>query len=142
MSNRNKQGFFGAMAIIQIVTNVLCWFNVNDYAKEYLKAFKEGFETAGAEVSGQLEKLFTMQFATNYVIFASGLCALIGVALFIMAANENLVRKKGLSIFLLILMILFTLSDLATNISIIGITILNVIPTTTIKVVGLFWGIS
>jgi membrane protease YdiL (CAAX protease family) len=79
------------------------------------------FESAGAEITSGLEKFFTMDFATNYVIFSSGICVLIGVALFIMAANENIVRKKGLSIFLMILMILFTLSDLATNVSIIGI---------------------
>ena len=57
---------------------------------------------SGDEIDkSRIEKIFTLDFATNYVIFASGICAMIGVALLMLAFNGNILKKKGLSIFLL-----------------------------------------
>lgn len=116
-----KKGFFAGMAIFQILGNIFCWFRVNGLAKEYLDVLKADLESFGPEMAIELEKIFTLDFATNYVIFASGICAMIGVALLTMVFNGNFIKKKGLSIFLIIMIILFSVSNLATKISYIGL---------------------
>ena len=116
-----KKGFFAGMAIFQILGNIFCWFRVNGLAKEYLDVLKADLESFGPEIAIELEKIFTLDFATNYVIFASGICAMIGVALLTMVFNGNFIKKKGLSIFLIIMIILFSVSNLATKISYIGL---------------------
>ena len=121
MNEGKQKGFFAGMAILQIIGNIFCWFNINNYAKDYLKILKDDLEAMGPEIVFELEKVFTLDFATNYVIFASGICAMIGVALLMLALNGNILKKKGLSIFLLILMILFTVNGLATKASFIGL---------------------
>ena len=121
MNNGRKKGFLGGMAILQIFSNVFCWFNVNSIAKDYLKILKDDAGMMGEELAGELNKIFTLDFATNYVIFASGLCALIGVALFMLAKNDRILEKKGLTIFLLVMILLLTVSDLSTSLSIVGL---------------------
>lgn len=121
MNESKRKGFFIGVAIFQIIGNVLCWFNVNTLANEYLKTLKEQVETMGPDIGVELDKIFNLGFATNYVIFASGICTMIGIALLLVAMNERIERKKGLAIFLLIMMLLFTVSNLATNASIIGL---------------------
>ena len=121
MDNGRKKGFLGGMAILQVISNVLCWFSVNSIAKDYLKILKEDAEMMGGELAVELNKIFTLDFATNYVIFASGVCAMIGVALFLLAKNDRILEKKGLSIFLLVMTLLLTVSDLSTSLSIIGL---------------------
>ena len=116
-----KKGFFAGMAIFQILGNIFCWFRVNGLAKEYLDVLKADLESFGPEMAIELEKIFTLDFATNYVIFASGICAMIGVALLTMVFNGNFIKKKGLSIFLIVMIILFSVSNLATKISYIGL---------------------
>lgn len=116
-----KKGFFAGMAIFQILGNIFCWFRVNGLAKEYLDVLKADLESFGPEMAIELEKIFTLDFATNYVIFASGICAMIGIALLTMVFNGNFIKKKGLSIFLIIMIILFSVSNLATKISYIGL---------------------
>ena len=116
-----KKGFFAGVAIFQILGNIFCWFRVNGLAKEYLDVLKADLESFGPEMAIELEKIFTLDFATNYVIFASGICAMIGVALLTMVFNGNFIKKKGLSIFLIIMIILFSVSNLATKISYIGL---------------------
>ena len=116
-----KKGFFAGIAIFQILGNIFCWFRVNGLAKEYLDVLKADLESFGPEMAIELEKIFTLDFATNYVIFASGICAMIGVALLTMVFNGNFIKKKGLSIFLIIMIILFSVSNLATKISYIGL---------------------
>ena len=37
MNDEKQKGFFAGMAILQIIGNIFCWFNVNSYAKDYLK---------------------------------------------------------------------------------------------------------
>ena len=79
MNEEKRKGFFAGMAIFQIIGNILCWFNVNGLAKEYLEVLKKDIEMVGPEIAVELEKIFTLDFATNYVIFASGICAMIGI---------------------------------------------------------------
>jgi len=121
MKDDTVKGFFGGMALFQIIGNILCWFNVNGLAKDYLKLLKTDLETFGPEIAAELEQIFTLNFATNYVIFASGICAMIGIALLTMVINGNFFKKKGLSFFLIVMMILLTVSNIATKVSYIGL---------------------
>ena len=121
MKDDTVKGFFGGMALFQIIGNILCWFNVNGLAKDYLKLLKTDLETFGPEIAAELEQIFTLNFATNYVIFASGICAMIGIALLTMVINGNFFKKKGLSFFLIVMMILLTVSNMATKVSYIGL---------------------
>ncbi len=121
MSEGRKKGFFGGMAFLQIIANVFCWFNVSDYAKDYLKILKADLESFGPKVAIELEKIFTLDFATNYVIFASGVCAMLGFALLMMANNGNILNRKGLAVFLLVMILLLTVNSLSTSLAVIGL---------------------
>ena len=74
MNEGKQKGFFAGMAILQIIGNIFCWFNINNYAKDYLKILKADLEAMGPEIVFELEKVFTLDFATVSILPFHSLC--------------------------------------------------------------------
>ena len=119
-----KKIYYIIYSFIQMIAGIFLLFNVSDMAKSLYSVFDEVIKIYPEEMAGQLGKIFTMSLCESMIIGSGVFGVILGVILLILAFTNNFVKKKTLTIILLVIAILSSIQDLMLVLSIITLIVL------------------
>lgn len=119
-----KKIYYIIYSIVQILASVLMLFNVSDMAKAFSEAFDMVIKMYPEEMAKQLAQIFTSSFSEGLVIGSGVIGIILGVVFLVFALTNNFVKKKTLTIVLLVLAIMSSLQDLILILSIVTLIVL------------------
>ena len=119
-----KKIYFYVFAFIQFVSSIAIFVNIEERAKEFLLGMQDAFSTYPENMAKAMSELFTIDVCRSYLMYSAGILLLVTIAFFVLVIFNREYKKKGLTICLLIVSILFGVSDTCFVLSLLAIGII------------------